>query len=408
MKILHTSDWHLGQKFLSNDRSEEHRLALDWLVAFIEEEKVDALLVAGDVFDIYNPPNLARELYFRFLRKMVGSGCRHIVITAGNHDSPAMLGASREILQLLDIHVITEASDEVGEEIVELKNEQGELEAVVSAVPFLRDENIRKSIAGQSDMERSEQLKQAIYEHYQQLAKKMAPYKSQKVPLIAMGHLYAKGAETAEKQDNIYIGNIENIEANQFPKIFDYVALGHIHRQQKVGGMKKVRYSGSLIPLSFSEIKDEKVVLLLDFEGKKWKEIREVSVPSFRRLKTIEDTLDKVLVRLAAFAENKRHLPSWVEVVVETDKVIPNLNGLIQQQAKGLDLEVLKIGLKREYNPLEVESAVLDLLSIDHFEVFKKKCESFGAAPAELKELQKTYRELSENLEDILGEGMTV
>lgn len=405
MRILHTSDWHLGQKFLSNDRLEEHQLALDWLIEVIKAEKPDLLIVAGDIFDVYNPPNYARELYYSFLKNLIGTGCKHVLVTAGNHDSPSMLGASKEVLKLLDIQVVVGVSEEVEDNIFELKDENGKLEAVIAAVPFLRDEDIRKSIAGQSDLERSEQVKKAIYDHFQSLEKGVKSYSKKQVPILTTGHLYARGAEASAKQDNIYIGNIENIDATEFPAIFDYVALGHIHRAQKVGGLDQVRYCGSLIPLSFSETKDEKIVLLIDFEGKKLKEIQELPIPIFRRLKTIEGTLEEVKERLLIFADKERPMRPWVEVVVNTEQFIPNLHSDIQDFVAEMELDILKVAIKRQQKSLHEQTEVPDLMNIDHFEVFEKKCESLGRTPEDLDDLKKTYRELSENFEDILENG---
>ncbi|MEL7220922.1 MAG: exonuclease subunit SbcD, partial [Bacteroidota bacterium] len=106
MKVLHTSDWHLGQKLLQLDRQEEFALALDWLLEVIIAEQIDVLLVSGDIFDIGNPPNQSRELYYNFLRRLLNSECRHVVITGGNHDSPAMLNAPRELLAAFNIHIV--------------------------------------------------------------------------------------------------------------------------------------------------------------------------------------------------------------------------------------------------------------------------------------------------------------
>jgi len=107
MKILHTSDWHLGQKFLSKDRIDEHQSALDWLRQTIIEQEIDVLLVSGDIFDIGNPPSYARHLYYRFLTSLQGTYCRHVVITGGNHDSPSMLNAPKELLEILNVYVVS-------------------------------------------------------------------------------------------------------------------------------------------------------------------------------------------------------------------------------------------------------------------------------------------------------------
>ena len=232
MKILHTSDWHLGQRLLQMDRHEEFRMALDWLHSVIEKEKIEVLLVAGDIFDIGNPPNQARQLYYRFLRRLLNSTCRHIVITGGNHDSPAMLNAPRELLESFNIHVVGAATDNIEEELLVLKNDKGEEELIVAAVPFLRDRDLRITKVGEEQQSRQARLQEGLQQHYQSLAELAQPYADQGLPIIAMGHLYAKGSVASDKQDNIYVGNRENMEAGQFPTVFDYVALGHIHRAQ--------------------------------------------------------------------------------------------------------------------------------------------------------------------------------
>ena len=117
MKIIHTSDWHLGQKFLYNDREAEHQMALDWLLDTITQNEVDGLVVAGDIFDIGNPPNYARRMYYRFLTQLIHTSCRHVLITGGNHDSPAMLNAPRELLQALNIHVVGAATENLEDEL---------------------------------------------------------------------------------------------------------------------------------------------------------------------------------------------------------------------------------------------------------------------------------------------------
>ncbi|GJM32001.1 MAG: nuclease SbcCD subunit D [Saprospiraceae bacterium] len=402
MKVLHTSDWHLGQKFLYNDREEEHQMALDWLTVTIREQEVQTLIVAGDIFDIGNPPNYARRMYYRFLTGLLGSCCRHIVITGGNHDSPAMLNAPRELLASLNIHVVAAATEDVADEVIELKNKQGELEAVVAAVPFLRDRDLRYSVAAESGYERAERIRENILAHYQALAELMQPYHSKKVPILATGHLYASGAETSSRQDNIYVGNIENIDAGQFPSLFDYIALGHIHRAQEVGGQAHIRYSGSLIPLSFSETKDEKSVFLLEFAGKKLKKTSTLPVPVFRRLKTIQGNLQEVKERLNAFAAKEREgLKSWLEVIVDTDEVIPQLDRELQEFTKEMNLELLKIRINRSYQALELANEPqADLDDLDVLDVFRKKCESFGSPPEAMAELQQSFLELKDWMEE--------
>ncbi|MCB0556424.1 MAG: exonuclease SbcCD subunit D C-terminal domain-containing protein [Phaeodactylibacter sp.] len=396
MKIIHTSDWHLGQKFLYNDREAEHQMALDWLLDTITQNEVDGLVVAGDIFDIGNPPNYARRMYYRFLTQLIHTSCRHVLITGGNHDSPAMLNAPRELLQALNIHVVGAATENLEDELVEWRDESGKLEAIIAAAPFLRDRDLHFSVAGENGMERVERLKQGIRQHYEALGQLIQDiYPHIDWPVIATGHLYATGAQASGAQDNIYIGNKENIAADQFPTVFDYVALGHIHRPQAVGGMEHIRYSGSLIPLSFSETKDEKSVYLLHFEGKELKKVAPISLPAFRRLKTIQGPLEKVEEALKRFGKKEREgLPPWVEVIVETDRLIPQLDQRLHELTAEMYLELLKIRILRKYEAKKQEQALPELGDLEELEVFKMKCQRYGSPPEEMDELVETFLEL--------------
>ncbi|MEM1121211.1 MAG: exonuclease SbcCD subunit D C-terminal domain-containing protein [Bacteroidota bacterium] len=395
MKILHTSDWHLGQKFLTNDRKAEHEMALEWLYRTIEEANVDVLIVAGDVFDIGNPPSYARTLYYRFLTKLQGSCCQHIIIVGGNHDSPAMLNAPKELLHILNVHVVGAATGDLADEIIELKDASGKLKSVIAAVPFLRDRDIRQSVSGESGLERMAKVQEGIVRHFQQIG---AAIGERQVPVIATGHLYAKGALASDKQDNIYIGDIENIEGDHFPKVFDYVALGHIHRAQLVGEQQHVRYCGSIIPLSFSEIQDSKIVLIVEFDGKKLTNIQEVKIPRFRELVTFSGDLASIKGKLERFdPKRKGKLIPWVDINIEMEENIPNLDGEIRAFAKDMWMEILKIRTRRPHSALESMAEEISLDDLSPEEVFLKKCNSGGEMPeAEKTELLSTFRALGE------------
>ena len=217
MRFLHTSDWHLGHKLLFRDREEEHRQALAWLRRMIADHHADVLIVAGDIFDIGNPPNYARRMYFGFLTSLLGSSCRHIVITGGNHDSPSMLEAPRDLLQSLRIHVVGAATEDRRDQLIELRDQGGSLEAVIAAVPFLRDRDLRYAVAGEDGRERIDRIKEGIRLHYRELGDLAQRYREAGVPIVATGHLFARGGQASDGQDNIYIGNVENIDASEFP-----------------------------------------------------------------------------------------------------------------------------------------------------------------------------------------------
>lgn len=408
MKILHTSDWHLGQKYLYYDREEEHQLALNWLLETIHQHEVEGLIVAGDIFDIGNPPNYARRMYYNFLTALLKSPCRHIVITGGNHDSPSMLDAPRELLAALNMHVIGAATKNPEDEIITWKDKNGNIEAVIAAVPFLRDSELRFSVAGENGYERIGRVREGILKHYQTIGLLTEKYKVLNIPIVATGHLYVKGAFASDKQDNIYIGDVENIDPSHFPAIFDYVALGHIHRAQKISNYEHIRYCGSLIPLSFSETKDEKSVQLLHFNKGKLITADTIYTPTFRRLKTIEGNLQEIEESLLRF-NNKggRELTPWVEIIVHTDRVIPQLDIQLKDFTKDMNLELLKIRLNRDHFALDMQTEAILLSSLDEIEVFTKKCESAGKAPEDLEELTTTFRELqnwmNERVDGVMG-----
>lgn len=401
MKILHTSDWHLGQKFMAKDRWEEHQLTLDWLYSLVVEEQIELLIIAGDIFDIGAPPNYARRLYYQFLTRLLGTSCKHIVIVGGNHDSPSMLEAPKDLLEQLHMHVIGAVPEKFEDQIIELKDESGTLKAVVVAVPFLRDRDLRHSAAGESGLQRIEVIKKSIREHYQKVGELVESRSYNQVPRIVTGHLYAAGADTSSKQDNIYIGDKENIKAADFPVCFDYVALGHIHRPQSIGGFDHIRYSGSILPLSFSETKDDKSVFVLDFEGANLQSIQPRFFPVFRRLKTIRGTYEAVKENILAFAErHQEELSPWLEVLVESDQILPNLTLELNDLVQDLNIELLKVRLVRKNVEKQSVETTKELEDFDAVEVFRKKCSSLGTLPDQMESLEETFRSLMDWMQE--------
>ncbi len=406
MKILHTADWHLGQKFSNMDRLEEHQLVLNWLLEYIVTDQIQALIVAGDIFDVNNPPNYARTLYYQFLTKLSKTSCKHIIIVGGNHDSPSMLEASKDLLKLLDIHVVGCATEKIEDEVLILRDEKGVVEAYVAAVPYLREKDIRKSIAGESSLERTNRTKEGIVNHFKAVAEIIAQYDTSNVPVIATGHLFATGGINEEgKRKDLYVGNIENIDAEQFPTIFDYVALGHLHRPQKVGGKKHIQYSGSIIPLSFSEIKDNKVVKVLHFKGKNLEDIESVQLPLFRRLIRIEGNIDKIKKQLIIIKkQHKENLEAWVEIIIEGETE-PNIHQVLEELTIGSPIHIFRVRLKKEHQSIEQLTNVEILSDLDVLDVFRKKCEREGEfSDKAIQALEESFLELRQwiNEEDIV------
>lgn len=324
MKILHTSDWHIGQRLYTRDRSTEHKLFFDWLIELINREKVELLIVSGDIFDIGFPPNQALQLYYQTLTRLQQSACRHVVITGGNHDSISTLNAPRQVLRYLNVHVVGGVPEKPQDQLIEIKNPQGETQLVVCAVPFLRDRDIRTAVAGESYQDRTKAIREGIIAHYTQIAQIAQKYSEQNIPIIATGHLFAAGASTTDSERDIHIGNLAKIEATRFPETFDYIALGHIHRPQKIAGKNHIRYSGAPIPLSFSERKDPKLLLMLETAKNKPIAVQEILVPQFRRLLSFRGTYQQVIEQIRAH-QSQSQLADWAEVHIEEPHHQPEL-----------------------------------------------------------------------------------
>ena len=287
MKLLHTSDWHLGAALYDAPRYEEHKAFLGWLTDLIASEHIDALLVAGDIFDKVMPPNDAAGLYYSFLAGLGAAGCRQAVITGGNHDSPSRLNAPADVLKGIGVRVIGCMPESVEEEVIPLKDRNGRTAALVCAVPYLRDRDVRVCREGDDPEDRESAIAKGVAAHYaavREAARKMDPA----LPLIAMGHLFAGGASARDGESPILVGTLGKIPTENFAGGFAYVALGHIHSPQKlkVGGkvMENVRYCGSPLPMSFDETAGKEVVILdIGEEGSCG--VQPVPVPRFRELK---------------------------------------------------------------------------------------------------------------------------
>ena len=366
MKILHTSDWHLGQSFMGKSRQEEHQAFLDWLLQTIEKEKITLLLVAGDIFDTGTPPNYALELYYNFLTKLSHSTCENVIITAGNHDSVATLKAPKQLLKALNIHVIT-SGDENENEVIEIFHKEN-LEGIVCAIPFLRDYVVRQSLSAETLNDKEHSLTEGIKEHYKSAYKKALTLADERdIPIIATGHLTTLGSRSSESEREIYIGGTLDIDSQFLGRYFDYVALGHLHSNQKVG-MQHVRYSGSPIPLSFSESKSQKKVNIISFE-KKEMQVSTLDIPLYRTLLVLRGDVTSILKELD-LVQSKT---TWIEVHLNDENPF-HANQIIRERAEELELMLLAVKIDREEKALYSED--FDVISLDELkplDVFERR-----------------------------------
>ena len=377
MRILHTSDWHLGQFFINKSRADEHQKFILWLLEQVEKQAIDAVIIAGDVFDTGTPPSYARELYNQFVIGMHGLGCQ-LVILAGNHDSVSTLNESKNILAQLNTQVVASVNPKSEEQVLTINNRQGEVGAIVCAIPYIRPRDIIKSQADESGSAKQQALGQAIADHYQQVfshAKLKQQQLDNPVAIIATGHLTAMGVKSSESVRDIYIGNLEAFPASSFPPA-DYIALGHIHRSQIVAKSDHIRYCGSPIPLSFDELTSPKQILIAEFKNAKLHQLTSLAVPLFQPMKMIKGDLESIEQQLLeldkTLSAEKEELPTWLSIEVETQDYLNDLQARVQQLTVTMNVEFLQLRRARKQQQQQIEridkEVLAELTPVDVFE----------------------------------------
>ncbi|NMY49908.1 exonuclease subunit SbcD [Pseudomonas sp. WS 5011] len=403
MRILHTSDWHLGQHFMGKTRQAEHQAFCAWLIEQVRELAVDAVLIAGDIFDTGAPPSYAREQYNRFIVELRGTGCV-LVVLGGNHDSVAMLGESKTLLAQLGTRVIPGVCKQLDEQLLVLHRRDGSPGAILCGIPFIRPRDVLLSQAGQSAQDKQQSLQQAIQQHYQDLYALAEAKRAElggNLPIIATGHLTTVGASASDSVREIYVGSLEAFPTSAFPPAA-YIALGHIHRPQKVGGLEHIRYCGSPIPLSFDEAKQQKEVLLVELDSSGLRQITALPVPRFQPLLSLRGSLKELDVQIKQAAEQgSAEQPVWLEVLVGTDDYLSDLQLRIAALCEGLPVEVLRIRRERGNASASLQGQAketLDELSVD--DVFAQRLSSESLDETEQQRLLGLYQQVVSELRE--------
>jgi DNA repair protein SbcD/Mre11 len=401
MKILHTSDWHIGRTLYGRKRYEEFEAFLTWLAEAIQQNEIDALLVAGDVFDTTAPSNRAQELYYRFLCRVAASSCRHVVVVAGNHDSPSFLNAPKELLKALDVHVVGSSTEFPEDEVLVLRNEQDAPELIVCAVPYLRDRDIRVAEAGESVEDKEQKLIDGIRIHYATVAA-LAEQKREElgvdIPIVAMGHLFTAGGQTVDGDGvrQLYVGSLAHVTAGIFPACFNYLALGHLHIPQKVNGSETIRYSGSPLPMGFGEAKQQKSVCQIEFHSTA-ASVKPIDVPVFQKLERVKGDWDGISSRILELSATDSQV--WLEVIYDGIEVIGDLRERLEAAISGTQMEILRIKnnriIDRVLGQIHEEETLDDLSVIEVFE----RCLAVHDVPEDQRpELLRAYKETVSSL----------
>ena len=384
IRILHTADWHLGQTFFGYDRTQEHEHFLDWLAGVLTKNKIDVLIVAGDVFDVSNPSAASQRMFYRFIHRVTTENPGlQLVIVAGNHDSAARLESPLPLLQEMRTEIkgiVRKQNGKIDYEhlLVELKNAAGEVEALCLAVPFLRQ--------GDYPVVETEgnPYAEGVKELYARLLKYALKKRTDGQALVAVGHLLATGSEIAEKDhsERIIIGGLESVSPESFPEQIVYTALGHIHKAQRVLGRENIRYAGSPLPMSFAEKHYHHGVVKVTLDEGWAVEIEKLEYTPLVRLLSIPATEaaapDEVLDELRGLELPEDEPMPYLEVKVKLSEPEPMLRQQVEEILEGkpvrlarivsfyrqaaegsVEEEVLTAGLQ-EMNPLQIVKATFE------------------------------------------------
>lgn len=327
MKILHTSDWHIGQSFHNYDRTFEHQQFLNWLVGVLSSKHVDVLLVSGDIFDISNPSAASIKMFYTFLNQAIQANPDlQIIITAGNHDSASRLEAPKPLLESSNVHIVGFVEKDIDGNIdyekliVPIDDASGNIEIYCLAIPYLRigDYPTISDCANPY----SDGVAALYNEAFRHAKQKINDTQT----IIAMGHLHMHNAEITDldKTERLIMGGLECIPPSAFHPNIKYVALGHIHKAQIIGGNEHIRYSGSPLPMSFSELNYKHQVIIFDID-------QEIS-----HLETIEIPISVPLQRIPS---NHQPLHDVIALLSQLPK-----EGSISEATPYLEVRVLLEG----------------------------------------------------------------
>lgn len=414
MRLLHTSDWHLGQHFMGQTRQAEHAALIDWLLAQVDAHAVDAVLIAGDIFDTGAPPSYARELYNQLIGRLCRAGVALLVL-GGNHDSVSVLGEHQPLLAQLNAHVVAAVDADAAQHVLTLptRGDAAVPGCIVCALPFIRARDVVQSDAGQSAADKQLALQNAIQGTYarvfaaaQALQAEHLAQTGQRLPIVATGHLTTVGASRSESVREIYVGALEAFPTSAFPPA-DYIALGHIHQPQKVGGLDHVRYSGSPIALSFDEARQVKQVLLVDLDAHGVQRIEALPVPAFQPLAAVAGSLATLPAALqAAAAPGTAECPVWLEVTVQEDDYLPDLAARVDALTAALPVQVLRVRRQRGTTAPQLAGDAGEALhELSPHEVFARRLAQETLTPELHSALDTRYRQVLDQLSTDEGGG---
>ncbi len=375
MRLLHTSDWHLGQALHNFERHYEHQRFLDWLLDTIETERVDALLIAGDIFDNANPSSASQKQLYRFLQRAKQRMPHlNLVVVGGNHDSPGRLEAPGPLLEAHGTRVIgavqrhADGAIDLDALVLPLTGADGSVQAWCLAVPFLRPGDVPRKTAHDYPSENAaDPYLAGIALLYKQALELALSRRQPGQAIVAMGHCHmVDGQMSADSERRIVIGGTEMLPAGIFDPAIAYAALGHLHLAQAVGKQNHIRYCGSPIPLSFAEVGYQHQVLRIDLDGDAVREIAPIAIPravQLLRVPARPALIAQVLEELAALdvPDAPTEEQPFLEVRVRLDAPEPGLRARIEAALDGKPVRLAKIETSSAARGSAVDAEVMTL-----------------------------------------------
>lgn len=390
MRILHTADWHIGQKLHERPRLDEHKQFLDWLLNTIQKENIDLLLVSGDIFDTSLPSAEATNLYYEFLYHLFKETDTYTIIIAGNHDSARHLEAPKEFLKMGRIHVVGQAI-EPDECVIMIPPDTPRV--AVAAVPYLSKTELTH-VSLESEVDKNERYREKLKAFYTDCVSKMP----EELPKILMGHLFVQGGTVGDSERNIQIGGATALNASDFPDNVDYIALGHLHRPQTINGKSyPIRYSGSPIPLRFNEARYSKKMYLLELSDEGSLNVdREIEIPIFKELCSVEGDVEFIISEAEAL--DKKWDGKYIHVKLKLDTIRAGISDEIRKAFSDRGGDVLIVEVEMPDDERDLGISVEDMKRPE--EIFEQFLKSRNVDVTPDDALTATFKELLQMVEE--------
>jgi exonuclease SbcD len=330
MKILHTSDWHLGKYLENRERLPEQAEALEEICRLVEARHIELVLIAGDIFDTFVPAAAAEELFYNTVERLSAQGNRAVVIIAGNHDSPERLCAAKLLAERTGIVLLGMPASEatitsgnnIGVQVVQ--SGPGWLEliipgvaehAVIITLPYPSEARLEEVLTPSLD---ETALREAYAAKVGRIFTELAGHYREDTVNLAVSHLFIAGGEASDSERPIQLGGAPTVEAERLPEQAQYIALGHLHKPQKAIGAKvPAFYSGSLLPYSFSETGYRKAVYLVEVQPGQAATVEKVELTKGKPLVRWE--VNHGVAELLEWCRSDKDRDAWIDVAVTVE-----------------------------------------------------------------------------------------